>query len=120
MLADLPQDEREVLVLRFYADLKVDDIAAELEYAGGHRQVAHPSRVGPDAQGVVVTDPSFEDTEQRVRAAMSRLADGHRPDMDGHRPADSIRKAGEAGPSRNGGCWQQHRSSWWRQGWLLW
>lgn len=31
VLADLPQHEREVLVWRFYADLKVDDIAAELE-----------------------------------------------------------------------------------------
>jgi len=35
VLADLPQDEREVLVLRFYADLKVDDIAAELEMPAG-------------------------------------------------------------------------------------
>ena len=35
VLADLPQDEREVLVLRFYADLKVDDIAAELEMPSG-------------------------------------------------------------------------------------
>ncbi len=34
-----------------------------------------------------MTDPSFEDTERRVSAAMNRLADGHRPDMDGHRPA---------------------------------
>ena len=30
VLGDLPQVEREVLVLRFYADLKVDDIAREL------------------------------------------------------------------------------------------
>ena len=30
VLGDLPQAEREVLVLRFYADLKVDDIAREL------------------------------------------------------------------------------------------
>ena len=30
VLADLPQAEREVLVFRYYADLKVDDIAAEL------------------------------------------------------------------------------------------
>ena len=35
VLADLPQDEREVLVWRFYADLKVDDIAAELEMPAG-------------------------------------------------------------------------------------
>jgi RNA polymerase sigma factor (sigma-70 family) len=35
VLAELPQDEREVLVLRFYADLKVDDIAAELEMPAG-------------------------------------------------------------------------------------
>ena len=70
--------------------------------AGGHRQVAHPSWVGPDAQGAVVTDPSFEDTEQRVRAAMTRLADGHRPDPDGHRPASnsSGRSGGVGSPSR--------------------
>lgn len=35
VLADLPQDEREVLVWRFYADLKVDDIAAELGMPAG-------------------------------------------------------------------------------------
>ncbi len=35
VLADLPQDEREVLVWRFYADLKIDDIAAELEMPAG-------------------------------------------------------------------------------------
>jgi RNA polymerase sigma factor (sigma-70 family) len=35
VLADLPQDEREVLVLRFYADWKVDDIATELEMPAG-------------------------------------------------------------------------------------
>ena len=35
VLADLPQEEREVLVWRFYADLKVDDIAAELEMPAG-------------------------------------------------------------------------------------
>jgi RNA polymerase sigma factor (sigma-70 family) len=35
VLADLPPDEREVLVLRFYADLKVDDIATELEMPAG-------------------------------------------------------------------------------------
>ncbi len=35
VLADLPQDEREVLVLRFYADLKVEDIATELEMPAG-------------------------------------------------------------------------------------
>ncbi len=29
-LADLPQRQREVLVLRYYADLKVDDIAVEV------------------------------------------------------------------------------------------
>jgi RNA polymerase sigma factor (sigma-70 family) len=29
-LADLPERQREVLVLRFYADLKVDDIAVEV------------------------------------------------------------------------------------------
>ena len=34
-----------------------------------------------------MTDPSFEDTEQRVRAAMKRIADGHRPDTDGHWPS---------------------------------
>ena len=34
-----------------------------------------------------MTDPSFEDTEQRVRGAMNRLADDHRPDADGHWPA---------------------------------
>lgn len=30
VLAELPQAEREVLVFRYYADLKVDDIAVEL------------------------------------------------------------------------------------------
>ncbi len=35
VLAALPQVEREVLVLRFYADLKVDDIAAELGIPAG-------------------------------------------------------------------------------------
>lgn len=35
VLADLPQDEREVLVWRFYADSKIDDIAAELEMPAG-------------------------------------------------------------------------------------
>ena len=35
VLGDLPQDEREVLVWRFYADLKVDDIAAELGMPAG-------------------------------------------------------------------------------------
>ena len=35
VLGDLPQAEREVLVLRFYADLKVDDIARE--NSGSHR-----------------------------------------------------------------------------------
>ena len=35
VLADLPRDEREVLIWRFYADLKVDDIAAELEMPAG-------------------------------------------------------------------------------------
>jgi len=35
VLADLPQDEREVLVWRFYADLKIDDIAAELKMPAG-------------------------------------------------------------------------------------
>ncbi len=34
-----------------------------------------------------MTDPAIEDTERHVRAAMTRLADGHRPDLDGHRPA---------------------------------
>ncbi len=34
-IVDLPQDEREVLVLRFYADLKVDDIAVELDMPAG-------------------------------------------------------------------------------------
>jgi hypothetical protein len=34
-----------------------------------------------------VTDPTSEDTERRVRGAMHRLADGHRPDADGHWPA---------------------------------
>ncbi len=49
-----------------------------------------------------MTDPSFEDTEQRVRAAMTRLADGHRPDPDGHRPASnsSGRSGGVGSPSR--------------------
>ncbi len=35
VLADLPPDQREVLVLRFYADLKVDDIATELGMPAG-------------------------------------------------------------------------------------
>jgi RNA polymerase sigma factor (sigma-70 family) len=35
VLADLPQVEREVLVFRYYADLKVDDIAAELGIPAG-------------------------------------------------------------------------------------
>jgi RNA polymerase sigma factor (sigma-70 family) len=35
VLADLPQAEREVLVFRYYADLKVDDIAAELGIPAG-------------------------------------------------------------------------------------
>lgn len=35
VLADLPHDEREVLVWRFYADLKVDDIATELGMPAG-------------------------------------------------------------------------------------
>ena len=33
-----------------------------------------------------MTEPSFEDTERRVRGAMNHLADGHRPDADGHWP----------------------------------
>lgn len=35
VLSELPQAEREVLVLRFYADLKVDDIAEQLEMPAG-------------------------------------------------------------------------------------
>lgn len=35
VLADLPHDQREVLVWRFYADLKIDDIAAELAMPAG-------------------------------------------------------------------------------------
>jgi RNA polymerase sigma-70 factor (ECF subfamily) len=35
VLAELPQAEREVLVFRYYADLKVDDIAAELGIPAG-------------------------------------------------------------------------------------
>jgi RNA polymerase sigma factor (sigma-70 family) len=35
VLADLPQAEREVLVFRYYADLKVDDIATELGIPAG-------------------------------------------------------------------------------------
>jgi hypothetical protein len=34
-----------------------------------------------------VTDPTFDETEQRIRAAMKRIADGHRPDTDGRWPA---------------------------------
>lgn len=33
-----------------------------------------------------MTDPSFEDTAQRVRGAMNRIADGHLPDTDGRWP----------------------------------
>lgn len=35
VLADLPQAEREVLVFRYYADLKVEDIAVELGIPAG-------------------------------------------------------------------------------------
>jgi RNA polymerase sigma factor (sigma-70 family) len=35
VLAELPQAEREVLVFRYYADLKVDDIAIELGIPAG-------------------------------------------------------------------------------------
>lgn len=35
VLAELPQAEREVLVFRYYADLKVDDIADELGLPAG-------------------------------------------------------------------------------------
>ena len=35
VLATLPDREREVVVLRFYADLTVDDIAAELDVPAG-------------------------------------------------------------------------------------
>lgn len=35
VLAELPQAEREVLVFRYYADLKVDDIADELGIPAG-------------------------------------------------------------------------------------
>jgi RNA polymerase sigma factor (sigma-70 family) len=35
VLAELPQAEREALVFRYYADLKVDDIAAELGIPAG-------------------------------------------------------------------------------------
>ena len=35
VLADLPQAERETLVLRFYADLKVEEIAVELGIPAG-------------------------------------------------------------------------------------
>ncbi len=35
VLARLPEREREVVVLRFYADLTVDDIAAELKIPAG-------------------------------------------------------------------------------------
>ncbi|HUF97368.1 MAG TPA: sigma-70 family RNA polymerase sigma factor [Ilumatobacter sp.] len=35
VLAALPEREREVVVLRYYADLKVDDIAAELDLPVG-------------------------------------------------------------------------------------
>ncbi len=35
VLADLPTAEREVLVLRFFADLRVDDIASELDIPAG-------------------------------------------------------------------------------------
>lgn len=35
VLAELPERQREVLVLRFYADLKIGDIAAELDCPPG-------------------------------------------------------------------------------------
>jgi RNA polymerase sigma factor (sigma-70 family) len=50
VLAELPQAEREVLVLRYYADMKVNDVAAELGIPAGtvkshiHRGLARMHR----------------------------------------------------------------------------
>ena len=50
-----------------------------------------------------MTDPTFEDTEQRVRAAMKRIAAGHRPDPDGHWPSShpNARENAQGSSSRN-------------------
>jgi len=52
-----------------------------------------------------VTDPSFEDTEQRVREAMKRIADSHRPDTDGHWPASHPNRKPSATPSSSTNRW---------------
>ena len=50
-LRRLTEPEREVVVLRFYADLKVDDIAAEVGASARHGQVVVASNVGQAEQG---------------------------------------------------------------------
>lgn len=52
-----------------------------------------------------MTDPSFEDTEQRVREAMKRIADGHRPDTDGHWPASHPNRKPSAARSSSTNRW---------------
>ncbi len=52
-----------------------------------------------------MTEPSFEDTERRVRGAMNRLADGHRPDTDGHWPASHPNGGSSAGRSSSTNRW---------------
>jgi hypothetical protein len=52
-----------------------------------------------------VTDPSFGDTEQRTRAAMKRIADGHRPDTDGRWPASHPKGRARAAGSSSRNRW---------------
>ena len=52
-----------------------------------------------------MTDPSFENTEQRVREALKRIADGHRPDTDGHWPASHPNRKPSAARSASTNRW---------------
>ncbi len=52
-----------------------------------------------------MTDPTFEETEQRIRAAMKRMADGHRPDTDGRWPASHPNGRARAAGSSSRNRW---------------
>ena len=52
-----------------------------------------------------MTDPSFEETEQRVRRAMKRIADDHRPDTDGHWPSSHPNARANAASSSSRNRW---------------
>lgn len=84
VLADLPQAEREALVLRFYVDLKVDDIAVELGIPPGTVK-SHIHR-GPGFAAPLVVGGGFD--RHRVgwpRSGGGRAAQRREP-VDRHDP----------------------------------